>query len=335
MSEDFERRKNLKIPIDKILVSKDNPRQSFDEEGLRRLGESIKSHGQLQPIVVRKKGSLYELVVGERRFRACALVGINEVEAEVRDIDDAGAMELRLIENTQREDLSDAEKGDAVLALWANYDKYETIKDIAQSINTGYSTALSWVRVANKLSEKVRNLEQSSALPEDAVRWLVKYPHSIQEKLANAIIQYNIRGKSGHLHRDFLKLYDANPQRDLNEVADEVLGIETVTVPKSELPKETLEKFEEKKQLAKVQRIHSKPSKPITKEQVKEKLAEKKTDFKFVRARVSHGKARLSPPLKTEIKPTIIPNPQTPDYSLCKCAVCPLFMKHCSGRCWK
>jgi len=103
----------MKISIDKIVVSKDNPRQSFDEEGLRRLGESIREHGQLQAIIVRPKGSQYELVVGERRLRARKLVGLTEIEVSVQDLDDATCMEFRLIENTQREDLTETEKGNA------------------------------------------------------------------------------------------------------------------------------------------------------------------------------------------------------------------------------
>jgi len=323
----------LKISIDKIVVSKDNPRQSFGEEGLRRLGESIKEHGQLQAVIVRPKGSGYELVVGERRLRACALIGLSEIEADVKTVDDVTAMELRLIENTQREDLSDAEKGDAVLSLWANYDKYETIKDIAETIKVSYKTVKdSWIPKARKLSSKIKMLVHNASITDEQSRYLLKYPHSIQAKLAKAIIDNKITTGTVEI-RSFFKLFDANPNADLNEIANKVKGIETVTIPKTELPEEVLEKFEEKKQLAKVQRVRKKPSKPITKEQVKEKL-EKKTDFKFVKATVSHGQAGLLPPLKMEVKPTILPNPDNPDYTLCKCALCPLFATHCKGRCW-
>jgi len=316
----------LKIPIDKIVVSKDNPRQSFDEEGLRRLGESIKEHGQLQAIIVRLKGSFYELVVGERRLRACALVGINEVEAEVKDVDDATAMELRLIENTQREDLSDAEKGDAVLSLWANYEKYETLKDVAEAISVNYGSMTHWIDFSKKLSDEAKSLVRAHNLSDYQVRYLPKYPKYVQNKLIQIIRERNLTGRQV---LELTKQYDTNPNKSMDEVADEVLNIKIITVPKSELPKEVFEKIEEKKQLAKVQRVRKKPSKPITKEEVR-----KKTDFKFVKATVSHGQAGLLPQLKTEVKPTILPNMQTPDYTVCKCALCPLFATHCKGRCW-
>ena len=324
----------MKLAVDRIVISKDNPRQSFDEEGLRRLGESIKTHGQLQPIIVRAKGSMYELVVGERRLRACALVGINEIEVDIRELGDATSMELRLIENCQREDLTDAEKGDAVLALWA-MGKYETIKEIASKISFGEKTVQAWVRKASKLSDKVKKSVENSSLPEDAAYRLLTYPHSVQEKLANAIIKYNIRGgKSGeHPYRDFLKLYDQNPNANLEELANKAKGIETVTAPKNELPKELLEKIEEKKQLAKVRRVRKKPSKPITKEEVKKKL--KKADFKFEKVKVIHGTGKattLSPVIKPNILGTITPETSKPDWTLCKCSLCPLLGKYCTGR---
>jgi ParB/RepB/Spo0J family partition protein len=277
----------MKIPIEKIIVSKDNPRQTFDEDSLRRLGESIKTYGQLQPIVVRQHGSDYELVVGERRLRASTIIGLTEIEAVVKDVDDSTALELKLIENTQREDLSDAEKGDAVLALWANYDKYNTIKDVANAINMPYKLVVShWVRKANKLSEKVKNLVKISSLPEDASYSLATYPHSIQEKLADAIIKYDIRRtKAGEQpqYREFLKLYNQNPSANLEELANKVKGtqtVETITVPKDKIPKEVLEKLDdEKKQLATVQRIRKKPSRSITKEDVRKRQKKTKPDI--------------------------------------------------------
>ncbi len=111
----------MKIPLEQIIITKDNPRQKFDEKGLRSLGVSIKQYGQLHPIIVRPKGDMYELVVGERRFRAHKLIGFETIEAQIRDVDDATAMEFRLIENIHREDLTDADKGDAVYSLLANY----------------------------------------------------------------------------------------------------------------------------------------------------------------------------------------------------------------------
>ena len=147
----------IEIPIEKIVVA-DNPRQYFDEDKIRQLGENIKEHGQIQNIVVRQKGDDYELIVGERRVRACALVGISRIRAEVRILDDLAAYELKLIENVHREDLSDAEKGDAIYQLWA-FDKYETIKEVCESLQIPYDTVVKhWLPKTRKLSEKVKSL---------------------------------------------------------------------------------------------------------------------------------------------------------------------------------
>jgi len=198
----------LKISIAQIVVSKDNPRQSFDEEGLRRLGESIKEHGQLQSIIVRSRGSGYELVVGERRLRACALLGLSEIEADVKNVDDVTAMELRLIENTQREDLSDAEKGDAVLGLWANYDKYETLQDVAKAIGSTIGTVKHWTEFSRKLSDGVKAVTRARKLTDFQVRYLPKYPKYVQDKLVSVIADRNLTGRQVIV---FLKEYDKTP----------------------------------------------------------------------------------------------------------------------------
>ena len=330
----------MRLSIDRIIVSKDNPRKSFDEEGLRRLGESIRDHGQLQPIVVRARGQSFELIVGERRLRASALVGLSSIDAEVRDVDDVTAMEFRLIENTQREDLTDAEKGDAVLQLWA-FDKYETIKDVAKAINIPYGTIKThWIPKSRKLSPKVRGKVAVTSLTNEHAYQLMKYPHSTQDKLADVIIRKKISSHKDVL-RPFLKSFDADPSADLDTLADEALGIETVKILRIELPEEVYkqyaERIEEKKQLAKVHRVRKKPSKPITKAEVIKKFEDKKKkiangSFKFEKVRVIQGVKGREPPLKRQIKPLVVPIPNTPDYSLCKCGECSLFGKHCKGR---
>jgi ParB family chromosome partitioning protein len=317
----------LRIPIDRIVVSKDNPRQSFDEEGLRRLGESIRTHGQLQAIIVRQRGSNYELVVGERRLRACALVGLTEIEAEVKNIDDSTAMELRLIENTQREDLSDAEKGDAVVALWANYDKYETLKDVAEAIKVPYDTIKThWIPKARKLSPKVRGVVGNTSFSEEHARYIMRYPHSVQERFADISMKHKLTKRQ---LLELTKLYDANPKADLDELANKVLGVVMVEVPKSMVSPALQAQMDEKRQLDKVHRVRSKPSKPITKEAVQKQ--QKKTDFKFEKVRISRGTGEQKP-LKSQITPTIIVNPSNPDWMLCKCGACSLFGQHCKGR---
>jgi len=168
--------------------------------------------------------------------------------------------------------LTDAEKGDAVLSLWANYDKYETIKNVAEEIKVPYNTVRKWLSQARHLSEKIKNMVSTGNIPTWTAKALTKYPIGTQDKLAEVIIRKEV--PSGDKTLKFLKLFDANPQRDLDSIADELLGVKTVTVPESKIPREVLDKInEEKKQFAKIQKLkpRKKPSKPITKEEVLKK----------------------------------------------------------------
>jgi len=106
-----------KISLKEIKVNPFQPRKIFDEVALVELSESIKEHGVLQPIIVRKKGELYEIVVGERRFRSSKIAGLSEIPAVIRGFSDQQMMEIAILENLQREDLTPIEEADAYLNL--------------------------------------------------------------------------------------------------------------------------------------------------------------------------------------------------------------------------
>jgi len=225
-----------KIPISRIIITGDNPRQEFKNEDLLRLGISIKTHGLLQPIIVRPKEHRFELIVGERRLRASELVGLTEIDARIEELDDATAKELRLIENTHREDLTDAEKGDAVYALWEGFpEKYPSIKSVADSITTPYGTVQLWCSKSRKLSEYVKQLVARSQLTERAAQSLLKYDHATQDKLAKGIVQFDVRGGREGAEREFIRLYEENPKSDLRELAEKAKGSQTIPVPIKEL----------------------------------------------------------------------------------------------------
>ena len=109
--------KVTQISISKIGANPYQPRKIFDQAALEELAESIKEHGILQPIVVRKKGEKYELVVGERRFRAAKLIKLKEVPAIIKELTDQQMMELAILENLQREDLTPIEEAEAYQKL--------------------------------------------------------------------------------------------------------------------------------------------------------------------------------------------------------------------------
>ena len=103
----------LEIPVDEIRSNPHQPREYFDEESLRELSESIKEHGLIEPIIVKKSIKGYDLVAGERRTKAARLAGLTKIPAIIRDFTDQQMMEIALIENIQREDLSPIEEATA------------------------------------------------------------------------------------------------------------------------------------------------------------------------------------------------------------------------------
>lgn len=112
-----ERQGVVELEIGQIKPNPDQPRKEFDEVRLEELALSIKEHGIVQPVIVRKVGDWYELVAGERRWRAAQLAGLTKVPALVREFTEAERMEIALIENLQREDLNPLEEAEAYRAL--------------------------------------------------------------------------------------------------------------------------------------------------------------------------------------------------------------------------
>lgn len=108
------------INVKSIIANPYQPRKIFDETAIEELSDSIREHGILQPIILRKTGLTYEIVVGERRFRAAKLAGLQEVPAIVRMLSDEEAMELAILENLQREDLTPIEEAEAYSKLVEN-----------------------------------------------------------------------------------------------------------------------------------------------------------------------------------------------------------------------
>ncbi len=106
-----------KIELQKIVANPFQPRKNFDDEAIEELAQSIKEHGIIQPIVVRKKGKKFEIVVGERRFRAAKLANLIEIPAIIRELTENQMMELAILENLQREDLTPIEEAEAYQSL--------------------------------------------------------------------------------------------------------------------------------------------------------------------------------------------------------------------------
>lgn len=119
-SEELAEKESI-LPINKIEPNPDQPRNQFDEDSLQELADSIKQFGILQPILVNKKGEFYEIIAGERRWRAAKLAGLEKVPVVIRDFKANEAVEIALIENIQREDLSPIEEAMAYKRLMEEF----------------------------------------------------------------------------------------------------------------------------------------------------------------------------------------------------------------------
>ena len=150
-----EDRKNfLSCGIEEITPSRYQPRRGFDERRLSELADSIREKGIIEPLIVRKRETGYELIVGERRWRAAQRAGLKEVPVIVRDVTTAEAMELALIENLQREDLNSIEEAEAYKRLMEEF--HYTQEELARRIGKDRTTVANAVRLL-KLPEEVKD----------------------------------------------------------------------------------------------------------------------------------------------------------------------------------
>jgi ParB family chromosome partitioning protein len=144
------------LELKKIQPNKLNPRLRFSKSGLDDLAASIRQYGILEPIIVRPVNAHYEVVVGERRYRAAQQAGLDEVPVVVREYSDDEVMEINLVENVQREDLSAVEKAKLCQELRRRYpDKYVGWDTIASRIGVEVDTVRAWVRTLN-LPEEIQ-----------------------------------------------------------------------------------------------------------------------------------------------------------------------------------
>jgi ParB family chromosome partitioning protein len=133
------------IELESIQPNASQPRRTFDQEALAELSESIRQHGVLQPIVVRRKGEGWELIAGERRWRGARLAGLTHIPAVVRDVPDAQMLELALVENVQREDLDPLERAEGYKQLMSQLGL--TQDDVARRVGLKRSTIANHLRL--------------------------------------------------------------------------------------------------------------------------------------------------------------------------------------------
>jgi ParB family transcriptional regulator, chromosome partitioning protein len=179
-----------RVPIELISRNVRNPRRSFSEAELVDLSQSIRTHGVVQPIIVRRKSGSsegYEIVAGERRWRASQIAGLTEVPVIIRDIDDRVALEIAIVENVQRADLNAIEEA---LGYQQLVDEHSyTQLDLATIIGKSRSHVANTLRLL-KLPEKVRDMLISSQLSAGHARALIAVENPL--KLAERIVSQGL-----------------------------------------------------------------------------------------------------------------------------------------------
>jgi len=199
-SNDFKRIWDL--GIDKVQPNKRQPRKDFEKEPLQELANSIKEQGILQPITVRKTGETFEIIAGERRWRAAQIAGLHKVPVIIKDVSDQKVMELALIENIQRENLNPVEEAIAYQQLIEDYEMSQA--EVAQKVGKNRTTITNSLRVLTLPKEVKRALRSheisvghakvllSVEDPADQVRFL---KNVINQKLSVRALEKEVRKK--------------------------------------------------------------------------------------------------------------------------------------------
>src|SRR5256886_3840980 len=177
------------VEIDLIRPNQQQPRTSFQEEKLQDLAQSIRTSGIIQPVLVRRRGGLFELIAGERRWRAAQIAGLSRIPAIVRDVPDDRLLELALIENIQRQELNPIEEANAYKRLIESLNL--TQEEVGQRVGRDRSFVTNYLRIL-RLPSEIQRLLESEKLSFGHARALLGLGDVIlQRRYAQKIVKHN------------------------------------------------------------------------------------------------------------------------------------------------
>ncbi len=177
------------IDIDRIERGQFQPRQTFDQQALNELADSIRSHGVVQPVVLRPKGDNFELVAGERRWRAAQLAGLDKIPAVVRAFEARSAAAIGLIENIQREDLNPLEEATALLRLSEEFEL--THQQVADSVGRSRAAVTNLLRLLD-LADRVKDQVNEGLLNMGHARALLALNREGQVETAAKVVKQGL-----------------------------------------------------------------------------------------------------------------------------------------------
>ena len=220
------------VELAKIRPNRLNPRLDTNIERLNELADSIRQVGLLEPLILRPLGNDYEVVVGERRYRASLQAGLQNVPAIVRSLTDEEVIELNLIENIQREDLSAVEKGNCCRQLLEKYPKkYPTRESIGKKIGVSADTVNNWLKITETPAEiqKLIAPTEKTGVPREIGKLdystALTIARQIEEPMRQIEVAKEIAGKPvhGRKARQVIAKAAKEPERPLEEIVREVI----------------------------------------------------------------------------------------------------------------
>lgn len=215
--------KIVNIEIDLIEPNSEQPRKNFEEDALEELTQSIKRHGVLQPIIVRRLGKGYEIVAGERRWRASKNAGLKEMPCIIKDLEQIQYTEIALIENIQREDLNSIDEAYAYKRL---IDKYSLTQDEVASVIGKSRPYISNVMRLLNLNEEVIKLISSALISNGHGRALLALEDKeVQLEVARSIIDNDLSVRETEkLVREMCKKEERKSKKTVEKVKDPMIG---------------------------------------------------------------------------------------------------------------
>ena len=243
----------LQVNIDDIIPNRFQPRLAFYEQGLKELAASIKEHGIIQPLVLRKLGSKYEIIAGERRYKAATMAGLTTVPAVISNIDDNSSAEVALVENIQRRDLTPIEEAKSYKNL---LDKgYLTQEQLAKKMGISQSSIANKLRLLNlanevqqalldgKISERHARALLSLDTTEEQVEWLNKI---ITNRLTVRQLDQELKKAKEKKEESNIPIVNINPNIDaIKENASDINPSNHKNIPNMMVPEDVLTDYSE------------------------------------------------------------------------------------------